>query len=57
MSRSRKERKLNQSQALVSNETPFQVLWKGAQTTPNEELKRLSQFAGAYASATIDRAT
>lgn len=57
MSRSRKERKLNQSQALVSNETPFQVLWKGAQTTPNEELKGLSQFAGAYASATIDRAT
>jgi len=42
---------------LVSNETPFQVLWKGAQTTLNEELKGLSQFTGAYASATIDRAT
>jgi hypothetical protein len=56
MSRSRKKRKLEQSQVLVTNETPFQVLWKGTQTTPDEELNRLSQFAGAYASATIDKA-
>jgi len=42
MSRSRKKIKLEQSQAQVTNETPFQVLWKGTQTTPDEELNRIS---------------
>jgi len=42
MNRSRKKRKLEKYQALVTNETPFQVLWKGTQTTPEEELYRLS---------------
>lgn len=43
-------------QGLVTNETPFQVLWKGTQRAPDEELNRLSQFTGSYASTTIDKA-
>ena len=33
------------------------VLWKDPLVGPNEHLTNLEQFAGAYATATIDRAT
>lgn len=56
MSKSRKKTKLEKSQVLVTNETPFKSLWKGAQIAPYEELNRLSRFARAYVSATIDKA-
>jgi len=32
-------------------------LWRAAQVTPAEDLGKLSQYAGAYSSATIDKAT
>ena len=37
--------------------TSMQLTWKGTQSTPGKELSRLSQFAGAYAEATIHKAT
>ena len=46
---------MEQSQALITNETHFQFLWKGHQTTLNEELNKLSQFTRVYASATINK--
>ena len=36
--------------------TSMQVLQKGTQSTPGKELSRLSQFVGAYADATIQKA-
>jgi len=41
---------------LVPGNASFQVLWKDTQVTPAKDLGRLSQYAGAYASATIDKA-
>ncbi len=32
------------------------IVWKDSQTGPLENLTKLSQFTGAYASATIDKA-
>jgi len=36
---------------------PLDVLWQDPTTDPSENLKRLSQIAGAYASARIDKAS
>ena len=36
---------------------PLDVLWPDPTTDPSENLTRLSQITGAYASATIDKAS
>lgn len=52
----RKKRKLDQSQSLMPNKlSSFEFLWKGSSATPTKELGKLTQFVGAYASATIDK--
>ena len=33
------------------------VIWKDSEVNPSEDLTKLSQFAGAYTAATIDKAT
>ncbi len=33
----------------------FEVVWKGSLSTPLEEFRRINQFMGAYASATMDK--
>ena len=33
------------------------IVWKDSPIDPSENLTRLSQFAGAYATTTIDKAT
>jgi len=41
---------------LVPINTSFEVLWKDAHVTPAKDLRKLSQYARAYAAATIDKA-
>lgn len=52
--RQRKKRKLNV--VLTPEDEPLDALWKYPTTNPSENLTRLSRIAGAYASATIDKA-
>lgn len=33
------------------------VIWKDLEVNPSEDLTKLSQFSGAYTTATIDKAT
>lgn len=55
--RERKKRNIDHSQALVPDNSSFEVLWKVSTTTPTKELGRITQFKGVYASATIDTTT
>lgn len=56
--RGRKKIKLEKSQSSIPIKIySFEVLWNGSSTTPSEELGKLTQFTGAYASTTIDKAT
>ena len=48
---------IDQSQTLVLGDPSFEVLWKGLQSTPTKELRRLTQFIGAYASTTMNKTT
>ena len=54
MRRQRKKRKLEN--ALSQHVEHLDVLWKDPNKSPTENLTKLSQIAGAYASATIDKA-
>ena len=53
--RQRKKRKLEN--ALAQNDEHLYVLCKDPNNNPTENLTKLSQIAGAYASATIDKAS
>lgn len=53
--RKRKKRKLEN--ALSQDAEHLDVLWKDPGNNPTENLTKLSQIAGAYASATIDKAS
>ena len=53
--RQRKKRKLED--ALSQDDEHLDVLWKDPNNNPTENLTKLSQIAGAYASATIDKAS
>ena len=33
------------------------VVWKNTKVNPSEDLTKLSQYAGAYSAATIDKST
>ena len=53
--RQRKKRKLED---VISHDAEqLDVLWRDATTDPTENLTKFSQIAGAYASATIDKAS
>ena len=51
----RKKRKLES--ALSTDAEQLDVLWKDPTTDPTENLTKLSQITGAYASTTIDKAS
>ena len=53
--RQRKKRKLENT--LSQDAEQLDVLWKDPNNNPTENLTKLSQIAGAYASATIDKAS
>ena len=53
--RQRKKRKLENT--LHQDAEQLDVLWKDPNSNPTENLTKLSQIAGAYASATIDKAS
>lgn len=53
--RQRKKRKLENT--LSQDVEQLDVLWKDPNSNPTENLTKLSQIAGAYASATIDKAS
>ena len=57
MRRQRKIRRIEQSQLLVPRDFPMELVWKDSQSNLSQDLTHLTQFTGAYAYATIDKAT
>lgn len=55
VSRQRKINKIELTQYLVPGNASFEVIWKYAQATLVEDLRRLLQFVEEYANATIDK--
>ena len=53
--RQRKKRKLDN--VLSQDAEQLDVIWQDPTSNPTENLTKLSQIAGAYASATIDKAS
>jgi len=53
--RLRKRRRVETHEIPLGNE-PMDIFWKDIPSIPTENLTKLSQFAGAYAIATIDKA-
>lgn len=49
-------RRIDDSVSNLTNES-VDVLWKDPLVDPTEHLTKLSQFAGEYATATVDKAT
>ena len=54
--RSKKRRRLDQPSLSTEQTVTGNVVWKG-ELDPSEDLTKLSQFAGAYSAATIDKAS
>jgi hypothetical protein len=54
--RSRKRRRIDQPSVSTEQTVTGNVVWKG-ELDPSEDLTKLSQFAGAYSAATIDKAS
>ena len=52
----RKRRRIDDTVINLTNES-IDVLWKDPLVDPTKNLTKLSQFAGAYATATVDKAT
>jgi len=57
LKRQRKKRKLDQTSSIAPQSEFMNVIWKDSEVNPSEDLTKLSQFAGAYTAATIDKAT
>jgi len=55
--RQRKKRKLDAIVATTPENEPMDIVWKDSPIDPSDNLTRLSQFAGAYATMTIQKAT
>ena len=54
----RKQRKkINLESAISTNAKQLDFLWKDPTTDPTDNLTKLSQITGAYASATIDKSS
>lgn len=54
--RQRKRRRVETPEIPRENE-PMDIVWKDIPSNPAENLTKLSQFTGAYATATMDKAT
>jgi len=54
--RKRKKRKLDSTISTTPNNEPMDIVWKDSPINPSENLTRLLQFVGAYATMTIDKA-
>ena len=52
--RQRKRRRLDQSSLLPEQTEMANVVWKG-EFNPSDDLTKLSQYAGAYSAATMDK--
>ena len=57
MSRQKKKRRMEHSQELIPGSVPLDVVWKDYQANSYDELAKISQYAGAYATTTIFKAT
>jgi len=55
--RQRKKRKLDATTATTPDNEPMDIVWKDSPIDPSDNLTRPSQFAGAYATVTIDKET
>lgn len=55
--RKRKKRKLDTTTVAIPENELMEVVWKDTPIDPLENLTKLSQFAGTYATMTINRAT
>jgi len=55
--RQRKKIKLDIVAITTPDNEPMDVVWKDSPMDPSENITRLSQFIGAYATTTIDKAT
>jgi len=53
----RQRKKMKLGNTLSQDAEQLDVLWKDPNSNPTENLTKLSQIAGAYASATIDKAS
>lgn len=54
--RQRKRRRLDQSSLLLEQTEMANVVWK-EEFNPSDDLTKLSQYAGAYSTATMDKAS
>jgi len=52
-----KKRKIDQVLATVPQNESMNIIWRDSEVNPFEDLTKLSQFAGAYTTATIDKET
>ncbi len=55
--RQRKKRNIDQASVKVPQNESMNVIWRDSEVNPSEDLTKLYQFAGAYTTATIDKAT
>ena len=53
--RQRKKIKLDVAAITTPNNEPIDIVWKNSPMDPFENVTRMSQFAGAYATTTIDK--
>jgi len=51
-----KKRKLDVVAVATPENDPMDIVWKDSNIDPSQNLTKLSQFAGAYATTTIDKA-
>jgi len=55
--RQRKKRNLDAAVVMTLDNEPMNIVWKDLPMDPYENLTKLSQFIGAYAMVTVDKAT
>ena len=53
--RQRKRRRTKPSLVVIPRDITMDIVWKDTPIDPSENLTKLSQFAGAYASSMIDK--
>ena len=52
----RKRKRTDQESLSTSQVELMNIVWKNTKVNPSEDLTKLSQYAGAYSAATIDKA-
>ena len=53
----RKRWKINHTSSIATQSEFVNVIWKDSEVNPSKDFTKLSQFVGAYTTATIDKAT